>query len=113
MVNIRIWGDKCELIKQVSQKFDQNSTLKVFKSIVLNYTDNKPFLIRFDIDNECSIKDFIRLSEEFHQKSVESRDDKNLCYIDVWTDIRYFDLCLETIDPEDGMPMIQIPKRNY
>ena len=51
-IKLRIWGMTGKENQIIKQKFDPNDTIKDFKGIVLNYTDNKPFTIRFNLDND-------------------------------------------------------------
>lgn len=60
-IKIKVWGKKPKDKKEempskiYTQKFDLESSVKDFKSIILNFTGNKPYVLRFNIDNDCKI----------------------------------------------------------
>tara|TARA_B110000285_G_scaffold150203_1_gene167679 strand:- start:754 stop:1038 length:285 start_codon:yes stop_codon:yes gene_type:complete len=65
-IKVCVWGQKSKdkKIKEIpktefDQKFDPEATVKELKSIILNFTDNKPFLLRFNIDNYCKISQLL------------------------------------------------------
>jgi len=87
--------------------------VKEFKSVILSYTDNKPFSLRFNIDNDNYIEQLIKLSYEFHINLKE----KDFYVIEVWKDTRFFDLSMEGVEIKDGneklLPTINIPGRTW
>ena len=80
------------------------------KSYILKKTDNKPFIFKFDIENDRKVSELIELQKKYYgankplRKPVkqESRDDpkKWVDYsianeLDVITDLEHFDISFE------------------
>ena len=64
-------------------------TVKELKGhILLSVTNNKPFLMRYELNGDCNIKELIDLSRQHHEKTVDNKKEYNQGkdVIEVWTD---------------------------
>lgn len=102
----------------ITQRFDPESTIKDFKSIVLSHTDDNTFHLRFNIDNDCKLNKLIELSNEFYDQSTPLKlKETKPTEIDIWTDSKFFDLTFEQLrednmDPKKKLPPITFTGRS-
>lgn len=78
------------------------------KSYLLTRTKLKPFIFRFNVDNDMSVSHLIKLQEEYHEKTYFRRDKRSkvdvalhdkqkpvISYFDVFLDYKHFDISFE------------------
>jgi hypothetical protein len=100
--------DKINKKKDVPMKLKDpyTMTIKQLKSYILTITKNTPFIFRFDIENDKKVSELIEMSYKFNEINRLVRrktTDKEKPWadvgwenkLDVFTDFKTFDICLE------------------
>ena len=97
-------GNKQE--KPLKLKDPMNMTIKQLKSYILTLTKNKPFVLRFDMENDKKVSELINMSYKFNDenKLVRKKTGKKEPFwakvgwenkLDVFTDFKHFDVHFE------------------
>jgi len=100
--------DKIGKKKDVPMKLKDpyTMTIKQLKSYILTITKNTPFIFRFDIENDKKVSELIEMAYKFNYENRLVRrktTDKDKPWadvgwenkLDVFTDFKKFDICLE------------------
>ena len=100
--------DKIGKKKDVPMKLKDpyTMTIKQLKSYILTITKNNPFIFRFDIENDKKVSELIEMAYKFNYENRLVRrktTDKDKPWadvgwenkLDVFTDFKKFDICLE------------------